>query len=135
MISRFVRISHFARAMSSIPKLIVFDLDGCVWEPEMYELWGGGSPFSYNSQNGNLRDARKNDVYLLGAVREIMFDLKVNEKFKNSIIAIASSCDEPSWADECLRKFKIGPNLDIELGSVFEHSEIYKVILNSNKFF
>jgi hypothetical protein len=28
------------------PRVLVFDLDGCVWEPEMYELWGrGGSPF------------------------------------------------------------------------------------------
>ena len=24
----------------SVPKLFVFDLDGCCWEPEMYQLWG-----------------------------------------------------------------------------------------------
>ena len=23
-----------------------FDLDGTIWSPDMYELWGGGSPFS-----------------------------------------------------------------------------------------
>lgn len=26
--------------------LVVFDLDACCWSPEMYELWGGGAPFS-----------------------------------------------------------------------------------------
>ena len=26
--------------------MLVFDLDGCCWDPEMYELWGGGSPFT-----------------------------------------------------------------------------------------
>ena len=31
--------------MTALPKVIVFDLDGCVWDPEMYQLWGGGAPF------------------------------------------------------------------------------------------
>lgn len=113
--------------MSAMPKLIVFDLDGCVWEPEMYELWGGGAPFSYNPKNGDLIDSRQRGVYLLGDVRDIMYQIKTGEEFKDSIIAIASSCDEPSWADECLRKFRIGPNLDVELKTVFSQSEIYKV--------
>ena len=31
----------------TVPKLMVFDLDGCLWDPEMYELIGcGGSPFT-----------------------------------------------------------------------------------------
>ena len=33
------------------PKAVVFDLDGCVWRPEMYELWGGGAPFKDNGDN------------------------------------------------------------------------------------
>ena len=125
MFSRFVRITHFRKM--SVPKLFVFDLDGCVWEPEMYELWGGGAPFTYNSKNGNLKDCSNKDVYLLGAVREILYDSKTNDKYKNSTVAIASSCDEPSWAEECLKKMRIGPDLDVVLGSVFAESEIYKV--------
>ena len=35
-----------------IPKVVVFDLDGCVWTPEMYEL-NGGTPFKV-IKNGNL---------------------------------------------------------------------------------
>ena len=34
-----------------LPKILVFDLDGCVWWPEMYHLWGGGgSPFKNSSR-------------------------------------------------------------------------------------
>ena len=36
----------------ALPKVVVFDLDGCVWEPEMYELCGG-APFTVK-KNGNL---------------------------------------------------------------------------------
>ena len=37
---------------SRLPKAFVFDLDGCCWDPEMYELWGGGSPFKENKVTG-----------------------------------------------------------------------------------
>ena len=34
-------------AKKLLPKVLAFDLDGCVWDPEMYELWGrGGAPFT-----------------------------------------------------------------------------------------
>ena len=37
----------------SILSLLV---DGCVWDPEMYELWGsGGAPFKKN-KDGTLND-------------------------------------------------------------------------------
>ena len=39
-----------------LPRCLVFDLDGCVWDPEMYELWGGGgAPFKQN-KDGTLSD-------------------------------------------------------------------------------
>ena len=56
-----------------------------------------------------------------------MYELKTDQKFQNCEIAIASSCDEPHWANECLKKMRVGPNLDVELGSIFKYSEIYKV--------
>ena len=33
-------------ASSKRPKCVIFDLDGCVWTPEMFELWGGGASCS-----------------------------------------------------------------------------------------
>jgi hypothetical protein len=41
-------------------------------------------------------------------VRKIMHDLKTNPKWSNTQVAVASCCDEPSWAAECIRKFGIG---------------------------
>ena len=55
-------------------KAVVFDLDGCVWDPEMYELWGGGSPFTLQ-EGGDLKDVRGTPVRLLGAMRRVMREL------------------------------------------------------------
>lgn len=55
---------------SAVPKVVVFDLDGCVWDPEMYQLWGGGAPFAPDGR-GNLIDKAGIVVRLLGAVREV----------------------------------------------------------------
>ena len=30
-----------------IPKLIGFDLDGTIWSPDMYQLWGGECMYSF----------------------------------------------------------------------------------------
>ena len=54
-------------ALRAKPKVVVFDLDGCLWDPEMYELWGGGAPFSDNG-DGTLKDRSGVTVRLLGAV-------------------------------------------------------------------
>ena len=57
----------------TVPKLMVFDLDGCLWDPEMYELLGcGGSPFTLRPEDGNLVDKSGNRTELIGDVRKIM---------------------------------------------------------------
>ena len=108
----------------TLPELIVFDLDNCVWFPEMYQLWGGGAPFK-QKPDGDLTDKSGERVYLMGDIRNIMNELKNDSKYSNVEIAIASCCDEPTWADECLTKFKINENE--HLGSVFKYKHIYKV--------
>jgi magnesium-dependent phosphatase 1 len=108
----------------SVPRAFAFDLDGCLWDPEMYELWGGGgSPFT-KKNNGDVIDAAGNTVSLMGDARYVLTMLGTNEMFKNSHVATASSCDEPSWAHECLEKFEIGNGR--VMGSVFHSHEIYK---------
>ena len=78
------------------PKAVVFDLDGCLWYPDMYMLWGGGAPFETVSDN-TLLDARKQRVTLLGAVPEILHELK-NDAAWTPQVCVASCTDEPSWA-------------------------------------
>ena len=46
-----------------------------------------------------------------------------NKKYPDSKLAIASRCDEPSWAHECLKLFKINGK---SMGSLFSYIEIYK---------
>jgi len=111
--------------MARLPRVLVFDLDGCCWDPEMYELWGGGSPFT-QAKDGSLKDKRGTRVDLLGDVREILLELHTHPKWADTEVAIASTCDEPSWARECLRKFPLAPGVPMERAFRQDCCEIYK---------
>ena len=76
-----------------MPRAVVWDLDGCVWDPEMYQLWGGGAPFT-KKKDGDLIDARGTNVRLLGDVRSIMAELKSDPRWRHTAVACASCCDE-----------------------------------------
>jgi magnesium-dependent phosphatase 1 len=107
----------------SVPRAVAFDLDGCLWDPEMYELWGsGGSPFEKDGDN--LVDRGGVSVHLIGDARAVLNELSTAEKFQSTHVATASSCDEPSWARECIQKFEI--DSDKSMGSAFHSHEIYK---------
>ena len=109
-----------------LPKVLVFDLDGCVWWPEMYHLWGGGgSPFTPTS-NGNVKDRANATVKVMADLREILLDIKTDTNWNETKIAVASSCDEPSWARECIRLIGIGDKF--KLKDIFDPNltEIYK---------
>ena len=88
-----------------VPKLVAFDLDGTIWTPDMYMLWGGGSPFRFVS-NEELRDSSNAKVKLLGISGEILDTIATEEEWADTKVAWVSCTDEPSWADECMRKFK-----------------------------
>eukprot|EP00392_Amoebophrya_sp_AT5.2_P015848 g16069.t1 len=121
-----------------VPKLVVFDLDNCCWDPEMYQM-RDGSPFQYNEANNTCKASRSGEtVRLLGDVPKIWGALRWRGTFGDYLrqvnessllskleqqkspwlavsfhdagtkIAIASCCDEPSWAHELLGKFRIG---------------------------
>ena len=90
------------------PKMVVFDLDGCLWRPEMYELlWyssGKGEPFRPDPSNPlQMLTTGNEPVYLLGDVREVMADLY--NKVDTIQVGISSRTDEPNWAKELLQKF------------------------------
>ena len=92
-------------APSGKPKLIVFDLDGCLWDPEMYELWGGGAPFrAAGDGSADLLDAAGVRVRMLGNIQMILSRLAEDD---DVIVGVASSTDEPTWARECMEKFTL----------------------------
>ena len=95
-----------------LPKVVVFDLDGCLWRPEMYELiWfsgGKGAPFRIDEENPDVLLTRGDEtVYLLGDVREVMRELHLDEMWRGARVGISSRTDEPSWARELLTKFRV----------------------------
>ena len=47
-----------------------------------------------------------------------MHDLKTNPKWSDTKVAVASCCDEPSWAAECIRKFGVGDGLTLKVPGV-----------------
>eukprot|EP00944_MAST-04C_sp_MAST-4C-sp1_P005800 g5800.t1 len=108
---------------SKLPKLVAFDLDGTLWNPEMYQLWGsGGSPFTVDNQ-GTMRDCGGVQVSLIGETKQILRELQ-SEKWKKTKVAYVSCTDEPVWADELLRKFELGSSMTLK--SVCDFEEIYK---------
>jgi len=94
------------------PRCVVFDLDGCLWSPEMYQLeWDrGGAPFTAEpaDTDGALRDRRGTRVQLHSGVRSAMTELVEDPKWDGVVVAVASCCDVPSWARELLSKFDLG---------------------------
>jgi magnesium-dependent phosphatase 1 len=107
-----------------LPQLVIFDLDGCLWRPEMYELLyfsgGAGAPFtppppppsdSTTTKNPNgittLLTCKGEPVYLLGNVPEIMRELYLDPIWHTVKVGISSRTNEPNWARELLQEFKI----------------------------
>mmetsp|Transcript_18213 Transcript_18213/g.33057 ORF Transcript_18213/g.33057 Transcript_18213/m.33057 type:complete len:182 (-) Transcript_18213:79-624(-) len=106
-----------------LPAIVVFDLDACCWSPEMYQLWGGGSPFTYDAETNSCTD-RAGVVCRLFEAIPTAWSLVADSP--NSRLAIASRCDEPKWADEILRKFKIANGLTMMEAVDDNLVEIYK---------
>lgn len=103
--------SEASDGSSPKPKVVIFDLDGCLWVPEMYEInWlsgGKGSPFS-EGPDGTLLTCGGETVRLLGDVREVMAELYGSPAWDGVAFGISSRTDEPEWARELLQKFAIG---------------------------
>lgn len=114
--------------MSDKPKVVVFDLDGTLWSPEMYELWGGGgAPFRRDgSSHTHVLDRSGTKVNLLGESRDILRLLKYDPAWRGTIVGISSTCDEPSWARECLQLFTLDDERRVPFAELFRgFEEIY----------
>ena len=110
------------------PKIVVFDLDGCLWRPEMYEILyfsaGKGAPFSVDpSDPSRLLTVGNEPVCLLGDIRNVMKELHCDSVWENTIVGISSRTDEPSWARELLKKFKV--EMDDDKG-VFTLDDVFQ---------
>ena len=93
--------------------MIVFDLDACVWFPEMYMLMGGGgAPGEFDAARNVATDRHGEAVKLLGAIPQIFEALRAEPRFAGCQVAIASRSDEPAWARALLDTFETAPDAD-----------------------
>jgi magnesium-dependent phosphatase 1 len=132
-----------------LPTMIVFDLDDCLWTPEMHELYdmpsipvhGDIDPsVADRTSKGTFRNSkslprtvkakhsRSSDgsdigvvgmkvpgtsqtVYLYDGARLALREIALDPKFRNVIIAVASTSLEPSYSHQCLNNIEILPGL------------------------
>ena len=102
----------------SLPRLVALDLDGTIWQPEMYQL-SDGPPFTYLSSS----EAKTN----YGSVVKLIGDTAniIDFLYENKIILAWVSCtDEPDWADELLNNFKTAKG--VLLSTACGSSQIFK---------
>ena len=117
------------KGSSPRPKLIIFDLDGCLWKPELFELISPNQrrldqgSNSFNTETGNdgsffainceeqpypgttLTTPTYQRLELLGATRSILHQLYYDEDWMSTMIGISSRTDCPDWAMEAMDKF------------------------------
>lgn len=98
-----------------LPKVIIFDLDGCLWTPEMYQIvfymGGKGAPFrdDPDCNEGGLLTVTNKPVKLLGDVRSVFREIRQDPAFDSVQIGVSSRTDKPDWARELLEKFTVVP--------------------------
>ena len=130
-ISRY--ISATKNIMGKLPSMIVFDLDDCLWTPEMHELpgcpeipvHGELDPTGSTSQKGvvGLQVPRYRDtVTLYDGARRVLYELATNPIYKDVLLATASSSLEPSYSYACLAGIEILPGRTI--GDMMSYNQI-----------
>ena len=109
-----------------LPSMIVFDLDDCLWTPEMHELYDAPTiPIQGNLNPSSSEEEEKGVVgmgvprigqivRLYDGARQSLRELALNPKYKNIILAVASTSLEPSYSHLCLEGIEVIPGLTIK---------------------
>ena len=90
-----------------LPSLIVFDLDACLWLPEMYEL--SSRPTTYDAAKGGVK-AGGETVKLFPGAQSVLHRILTDGSFSSTKIAAASSTTEPAYANTCLAQLPLDPS-------------------------
>lgn len=117
-----------------MPTMIVFDLDDCLWSPEMYTLRdvpsipveGDLTPEGVPDLNVRgcvgMKVPRGPTVGLFSGARRALYELATDPKYKGIIIASASSSEEPTFSYSCLKGIEILPGLSLD--KMFQYNQI-----------
>lgn len=117
------RASASAAAMPRTPRLLVFDLDACLWTPEMYEL--DAKPTTFDAALGGVR-AGSDVVRLFPSALAVLRTIRADQaRFGRVQIAVASSTTHPAYAKRCLDELVIDAESGTTLSDMVRHREIY----------
>lgn len=120
-----------------LPTMIVFDLDDCIWSPEMYTLSGtpsipvqgdlDPSPTKSSSEQREMGTVGMQVPYgptvqFFTGARKVLRELVLNPKYKGVILAAASSSEEPPFSYACLEGIEIIPG--VTLSDVMAYHQI-----------
>jgi magnesium-dependent phosphatase 1 len=106
-----------------VPRLIIFDLDACLWSPEMFEL--DGKPTSYDPTLGGVKAGH--DVVKLypGALAVLRTIISDTERFGATQVSVASSTTRPAFANTCLDELVVDPRTGAKLATLVAFRQIY----------
>ena len=93
--------------VARLPGLVVFDLDACLWSPEMYELTA--PPTAYVPSLGGVA-AGSDTVTLYSGAAAVLLRLLVDPMYAQIKVAVASSTTEPAFANRCLDLLPLDPS-------------------------
>jgi len=117
----------------SLPAMIVFDLDDCLWTPEMHELSGmpsvpvegpldpddvahsplGTVGLSVPKRKSRGHGNRSETVRLYDGARRALRTLATDPAYRDIVLAVASSSLEPSYSRACLRSLEVVPGVTV----------------------
>lgn len=114
------------------PELIVFDLDMCMWHPEMYEL-GAKPTVEVRGRIGGAceeegvcgaRTRRGSTVVLFEGAKKALQELYLlrDTAWAGTRVAAASSSEEPTYSAACLDMLEILPG--VKMREVFSYFAI-----------
>merc|ERR1719221_847453 len=106
-----------------VPSLIVFDLDACLWTPEMFEL--NAPPSKYDKNVVGVR-AGSDVVRLFDGAAAVLARCATERKggiFTATAFAAASSTTEPHFAQTCLRQLPVEGGTSVS--EMLTYTQIY----------
>ena len=107
--------------MSRVPKLLIFDLDACLWSPEMFEL--RTAPTTYDAAAGGVR-AGSEVVRLFPGALAVLRRLITDPALNSIKVAVASSTTEPAWANRCLDVLMVNAAENSTVGALVDFRQI-----------
>ncbi|GMI43662.1 hypothetical protein TrCOL_g6392 [Triparma columacea] len=119
-------------APKALPKMIVFDLDDCLWTPEMYTLPNKPTKPILGRLQGDAGEGVTGvqcsgggpTVSLFPDALTILQRLYTEREttYKDTLFAVASSSEEPSYSRSCLENLDIFPG--VKMNSLFPYQQI-----------